>query len=129
MKEIPKSTTFHIKVESPMFEQVFEGDFRVHRPTLDEISAISSAVSEANNGQSFTVPEFAGLVLATYELKVIIDESPEWWENIVKNQDSFVIMRVYSEYLEWKKRPFRHQERLRRLEEERKALEEKARQT
>lgn len=111
MKEIPKNTVIHVKVVSQMFDQEFEGDFKVHRPSLDELRSVSMDMSESNNGMPYTVTHIAALMLAVFELGRVVDSAPDWWVPVLEAQDSFVIMRVYNEYSEWKRSPFRYEER------------------
>ena len=109
LPEIPKKATLTVDLHSDMFDMQLIGEFKVHRPTLEETQAISANVSAANNGQQFVLAQYAGYVNAIYELAMVVEKAPEWWDDIVKAQDSAIIMRVYSEYAEWKRAPFRYE--------------------
>jgi len=121
MREIPKYVTIRVEVESNMYGVKLSGDFKFHRRTLQDLEDVSRELSSVNSGLPFASGAHGSLINAIYELKKVVDDSPEWWEPVLDSLDDRVIMHVYGRYLDWLKSPFRDENK---AEESRPSKEE-----
>ena len=109
IRELPSTTTLKLKVWSKVYYAWFEGEFKVKRRGPEEFQTIATSLAEIMGGKQFTSDNHAALMNALIELRCVIIDSPSWWQSIIDNLDSSVILAVYAQYVTWINDPFRQE--------------------
>lgn len=101
---LPKQKTFNIDYYSEQEGRSFTGLFVVRRPNILDQARIEAEKSKILGGRYYDpdnpgvgVPEYANNIAeAVAFLRVVIEDSPEWWEN-GEVADADLLFKVYSE--------------------------------
>lgn len=116
MPIIDQKITFHAKIRCDMQREgrILEGDFVIRQPTFADMGAISAAISRMAQGQPIVDPSTGAVLQAVAMLSVLVEEAPEWWDEVQEAQNTPVLMAVNTLLLEERgKSPFRSAEIIR----------------
>lgn len=99
--------TVSVSVKSLRSGEVFEGPFTWRRRTLADLGEISGRLSQMAGGLPIVDQNIGAILRSLAELQVVVESAPDWWDRVLDEEDTSVIMAVNTKYLEWINEPFR----------------------
>jgi len=115
--KIPKKGILEIDYESPMTLEHYKGEFAVRRKSLEDEGKVSQMLHILTNGTEIVDTPTRVRLTAIANLSIVVEEYPDWWEEVQEFADTATIIHVFSKYTEWQLRPFRERRKLKEEEE------------
>lgn len=107
--KIPRRGSHEVDITSSLSGRRYKGTFGWRRMTIEDYGMAARMMNELTGGMKIVDDQQAAVLRSSVNLSIVIEDYPDWWEEIREIPDYGVILAVYSEYARWLESPFREE--------------------